>query len=101
MAMTPQGRFLSDVVRPLAEKMRALDYEAQAALQEWHAERSAQVANDSTEYDDDRVDEGIPAVTGSAIHALIGQLAVYKAQMDGGGVRDVITIPCVRALSVD
>jgi len=99
--MTPQGRFLSEKIRPLAEKMRNLDYEIQAVLVEWYSSKSALIDNDSTEYDDGRVDEGVPAVTGAAITNAVAQMAAYKALMDKAGVRDVIQAPCVRPVKVD
>jgi len=100
--MTPEGKFLSEVIRPIAEKMRALDYEIQAALTEWWGSKMNEaIKNDATAYDDGRVDQGVAAVRGSEISNIITQMAEYKALMDRAGVRDTIQKPCVRPLRVE
>jgi len=96
--MTPEGKYLSDTIRPISEKMRALDYEIQAALVEWNKLR---IANDSTKYDDGRIDQGVPAVLGSEITNIVTQMQAYIALINKIGVRDVIAKPCVRALKAN
>jgi len=95
--MTPEGKYLSEVIRPIAEKMRNLDYEIQAALVEWGKVR---VKNDVTKYNDGRIDQGIPAVTGAEITNVVTQMQAYKALMEKVGVRDVIAKPTVQALRI-
>ena len=92
--MQTPDEFVSNVIRPLAEAMRNLDYEDQAALVEWFAGMNTQIQNDDTLYD---VREGIEGVKGSEVWLFVTQLAAYKTQMDQAGVRDVIAKPCVRA----
>ena len=43
---------------------------------------------------------GIEGLAGSDAWLLVTQIQAYKTQMDGGGVRDVIAKPCVRALTL-
>lgn len=100
--MKPEQRFLSEVVRPLAERLRALDYECQAALRQWHGGISDTIANDQNAIiDDGRVDHGIPGLAGSDIHALMAQIQSFVALMEKAGTRDVVQRPCVRALRVE
>ena len=98
MTMTTEGKYLSDTIRPIAEKMRNLDYEIQAALVDWN---KITVKNDTTKYDDGRVDQGIPAVTGSEITNVVTQMQAYVALMTKIGVRDVIAKPCVQSLKAN
>jgi hypothetical protein len=86
--------------RALAEKMRSLDYEIQAALVTWFAYISSVIPNDTQEVSDRRTAEGVSRLTGSDVTNLVAQMIAYKALMDGVGVRDVISKPTVRTLEV-
>ncbi len=94
--MIPEGKYLSDTIRPIAEKMRSLDYEIQAALVEYN---KLKIIVD-TKYDDGRIEQGVPAVTGAEIVNVISQMQAYQALMDKVGVRDVIVKPCVQSLRI-
>jgi len=85
--------------RLVAEAMRNLDYAIQSALVTWNAGMSSEIANDDTVYDDDRADQGIPGLKGSDMWLFVTQMQAYKTQMDGAGVRAVVSKPCVRAVN--
>lgn len=93
-------KFTNEQIRPLAEAMQALDYRIQAALVTWYATISGNCPNDSSPLDDGREGEGVSRLTGADIVNLVTQLAAYKTQMDGSGVRAVVAKPTVRALTV-
>lgn len=94
-------RYANEIVRPLAEEMRALDYRIQAALTTWYATIAAVVPVDADAVlQDGREADGVSRLTGNDINLLVAQLAAYKTAMDGAGVRNVIAKPTVRALTV-
>lgn len=93
-------KYVNEQIRPLAESMQALDYRVQAALVTWYATISDDCPNDSSPLADGREDDGVSRLTGADIVNLVTQLAAYKTQMDGSGVRAVVAKPTVRALMV-
>lgn len=94
-------RWTNEVVRPLSEKLRALDLEVQAALTTWYAQISASVPVDAEAMlQDGREADGVSRLSGNDIVLLVTQLAGVKTLMDGAGVRNVVSKPCVRAVSV-
>lgn len=93
--------FSNEVIRPLSELMRSLDYRVQSALTTWYAGIADKVPVDAQAIlQDGRADEGVSRLSGNDIHLLVTQLAAYKTAMDGAGVRNVVSKPCVRALMV-
>ena len=94
-------KFCNEVVRPLSEELRSLDHRVQSALTQWYATISAQVPVDAEAIvQDGREVEGTSRLSGNDVTLLITQIAAYKSLMDGAGVRNVISKPCVRALMV-
>lgn len=101
MPITEQDRFV-DELRLVAEKIRAMDYQAQAILQAWYGGMNTKIENDGKAiYDTQRADQGIPGISGATVHSLMAILADKKTRMDAVGVRDVVALPCVRALRVE
>jgi len=94
-------KFVNEQIRPLAEAMQALDYRIQACLTQWYASASALFPVDADAIlQDGREAEGVSRLSGNDVVLLVTQLAAYKTAMDGAGVRNVISKPTVRALSV-
>lgn len=92
-------RYCNEQVRPLAERMRALDYEIQAALVTYNAGVGDIFYNATGEtIEDGRADEGVSRLTGNDVLLLVTQMQAYKTAMDQAGVRNVISKPCVRTL---
>ena len=93
-------RYTNEVIRPLAEKMRNLGAEVDAALVTWYFTMSTKVPNDARLLDDGRDTEGVSRLTGADITNLVTQLAAYQALLNKAGVADVISKPTVRTLTV-
>lgn len=95
--MTSQDRFVSERIRPLCEKLRDLDYEIQSAMVEWYAGQNSAIGNGADEYDGR---DGVDALTGAQVTSAVVQLAAVQSLMAGGGVRECVSRPCVRAFRV-
>jgi len=92
-------RFANEQVRPLAEKMRALKAEIDAALVDWNGGINTTVGSSGDDtLADGREAEGISRLTAADISNLVTQLTAYQTQLDQAGVADVISKPCVRPL---
>ena len=95
-------RWTNEVVRPLAESMRALNVQCEQALAEWNGGINTKIPNDGAELiDDGRESEGVSRLYGDDINAFMNQVSTFATQMDGAGVSDVINLPCVRRLEVN
>jgi hypothetical protein len=93
-------RFTNEVVRPMAEKLRALKAEIDGALTTYNAGVGSVFYNASAEeIADGRAAEGVSRLTGNDVLLLITQLQTIQTQLDGGGVANVIAKPCVRPLT--
>lgn len=92
-------RYCNEVLHPLAEKIRALDAEMSSALITYNAGVGDVFYNNTGEIImDGREAEGIPRNTGNDALLMVTQMQAFKAQMDGAGVRNVISSWCVRPL---
>lgn len=102
MITDPQAiRFTNEVVRPMAEKLRGLKVEIDAALTTYNAGVGDIFYNASAEIiDDGRANEGVSRLTGNDILLLITQLQTIQTQLNAGGVANVIAKPCVRPLTI-
>lgn len=99
--MNPETlRFIREVVRPMAERFRALKAETDDALINWFSGINADVPNDATPVDDGREAEGVSRLVGSDVHNLVTQMAAFQAQLNQSDVDKVIEKPCVRSLEV-
>lgn len=93
-------RWVGEVVRPLAETLRAVNVACEQTMAEWYAGINATVPNDTSDLADGREDEGVSRLTGADINSFLGQVAAIQAVFDVAGVVDVINKPCVRSLEV-
>ena len=94
-------RFTNEVVRPAAEKLRALKAEFDAHMLSWHGGLGAIFTDDMAGLvDDGRDNEGVSRLTGNDVVGLVNQISALQTQLDGVGVMNVITKPCVRPLYV-
>lgn len=96
----PQGiRFVNEVVRPLAEQLRANKVKLEAVKVEWDSGISDLFAKDEP-VEDGRDAEGISRLTTSDVNNFMSQ--VLKIALGGAAELDeaIIAKPCVRALEV-
>ena len=93
-------RFVNEVIRPTAEKMRGLKAEIDAATVAWFAGLNSAITNTADLLDDGREAEGVSRLTGADVVNLITQMMAYQTQLNAGGVASVISKPCVRTLQV-
>ncbi len=95
-------RFLGEEIRPLAERLRDLDAKITSVLVRWNTiispAISANVNGDLIE--DGRAAQGISRVTKADLVNLVTILNNINAEFGGGGKRDVLDKPTVRALDV-
>lgn len=94
-------RFSDEQIRPLAEKLRNLKAEVDAAMVEWFNGTNALFPNDGSVLIDGRADQGDTVLTGGDVNNLVTQLLAYQAQLDQAGVADVVAKPCVRRLRTE
>lgn len=97
MAITnPEAvRFVSEVVRPLSEKTRALKAEIDAATTQWFGGMNAKFPNDSSVVEDGREAEGVSRLTGADVNGVMGNLIAASSAVNP----EIIAKPTVRALS--
>lgn len=94
-------QFSNDTVRVMAEKLRALKYEIDAAMTKYNSGIGAVcVADMAGIVEDGRESEGVSRLTGNDIVGVAVQMAAIQTQLAGVGVMDVIIKPCVRPLRV-
>ena len=94
-------RFVNEVIRPTAEKMRGLDAEIDAALVTWFAGINAKIANDASPILDGREDDGVSRLLGSDVVNMVTQMSVYQTALNQSGVANVVSKPCVRRLEAN
>lgn len=94
-------RFSDEEIRPLAEKLRNLKVEVDAAIVDWFNGVNALFPNDTSTLIDGRADRGDTVLTGADINNLVTQLLAYQSQLNQAGVADVIAKPCVRPLRTE
>lgn len=94
-------RYTNEVVRPLAERIRALKAEIDAGMLQWHGGLGAVCAADMAGLvDDGREAEGVSRLTGNDVVGLVNQMSALQTLLAGAGVMDVISKPCVNPLRV-
>jgi len=91
----------NESIRPLAEKMRSLDAEIDAALVTYNIQISAAISGnvDGDIIEDGREGDGVSRMTKSDLTNFVTQLQAYQTQLNLAGVADVISKPTVRVLS--
>ena len=94
-------RFINEVARPTAEKMRAMKAEIDSALVSWNAGIGSIIGTSAADKIlDGREAEGVSRATAGDVAALGGQLIVYQTAMNVPGVAEIISKLCVRSLQV-
>jgi hypothetical protein len=94
-------KYTNEQVRPMAEKLRGLKAEIDAALLQWHSGIGAELTADlSTTIDDGREAEGISRLTANDCVNLIAILESLQAELGQVGKAQIISKPCVRPLRV-
>ena len=94
-------RFCNEIVRPIAEKMRGLDVEIDAALVTWNAGIGAIIGSSAGDaIQDGREDEGVSRLTAANVAALGVEMMAFQTRCNLAGVAETISKPCVRRLQV-
>jgi hypothetical protein len=104
MAITdPQAiRFVNEVIRPMAEKMRGLKAEIDAARAQYDGQVGTFFFGHGAEaIEDGREAEGVSRLVGNDILSFIA-FALYdqKAAFEANGIPATIAKPCVRSIQV-
>ncbi len=101
MITDPQAiRYTNEVVRPMAEKFRALKAEVDSTLATYNGGVGDIFYNDTAGViDDGREAEGVSRLTGNDVLLLITQLQAFQTQLNQAGVAAIISKPCVRPLT--
>lgn len=92
-------RFCNEQVRPACEKFRALKAEVDAIIATWNGGLNVILGVAEGTVEDGREAEGVSRITGNDVTGVMVQLTSFQTQLDGVGVADVISRPCVRPLS--
>lgn len=93
--------FLKNTVRPLCQKLRALDAEMQAAVTTWNLIRTP-VTNTTDTVVDGRQAEGVSQLTGADLHNVMSTIVpALLAVMATGNYRLYTAKPCVRPMQVN
>lgn len=94
-------RYTNEVIRPMAEKIRALKAEIDSHMLQWHGGIGAVCNADlNGTIEDGRESEGVTRLTGNDATLLINQMIAIQTLLDGVGVMNVIVKPCVNPLRV-
>ena len=94
-------RFVNEIVRPLAERMRGLKVMIDSALTTWNAGLNTVIGTSSGDLlEDGREDEGVSRLYASDIATFGVEMIAYQKQLDIAGVSEKISKPCVRTLEV-
>ena len=93
-------KYANEVVRPLAESLRALKARVDAALVTWDGTISTETPDDASVLADEREAEGVSRLTGADINSFVAKLTGFQNLMELAGVEDTINKPCVRALEI-
>ena len=91
--------YTNEVIRSMAERMRALKVDIDAATTTWFSGINTTMSAGSAEIiADGREDHGVSRLTGSDATALLTQMLAIQTQLNVEGVVGVISKPCVRTL---
>ena len=92
-------RFLNEVVRPTAEKLRGLRAELASIDVHWQRVQ-ALVPNTSETISDNRAAEGVTQLTGQNVHDLMYAVGLLSGQLQALAAA-TIEKPCVRPLQAN
>ena len=93
-------KVIGEGVRPMAERLRALDVAIVALQRDYAALANVPADDPGVLIDDGRDNEGISRLTGADVAAFMKTLESVHKVLSEDGVADVVNKPCVRALSV-
>lgn len=100
--MSESIKFVNEQIRPMAEKLRGLKAEIDAAMLTWHSGIGAGFTGDLTaQVEDGREAEGISRLTANDVVGLVGTIEAVQTLLNEVGRAQVIAKPCVRPLRVD
>lgn len=88
-------KFCNEVVRPMAERLRAEMVMTTSSETTWLAGMNAKFPNDTSLVDDHRDAEGVSRLTGADVQAFMS----VAIGMRNAGNTQIISKPCVRALT--
>jgi hypothetical protein len=92
-------RYVNEQIRPLAEAIRALKARVDASLTTYNAGVGTVFYNNAADpIMDGREAEGVSRLTGNDILLFVTQMIAFQTQLNGVGVANVISKPCVRPL---
>lgn len=95
-------RFVNEVIRPMAERLRALTHLVESADTQWqNGIGTLMTADLAGNIMDGREAEGVSRLTANDVVLLMAQVETIKTQLTGVGVQSVIAKPCVRPLNVE
>ena len=99
MAITnPEAiRFVSEQIRPLCEKIRAIKCQLVSMKADWDGHVGALIPNDTSALEDGRESEGVSRLTGADINNTRNTLAGLITAINDS----VIQKPCVRSIEVN
>jgi hypothetical protein len=90
-------RFTNEVVRPLAEKLRALTYELQSADMTYQSGIGALLyASDNGAIQDGRENEGVSRLTANDVIGIMNLAESLVTALTAAGVQTTVSKPCVR-----
>ena len=94
-------RFCNEIVRPLAEKMRGLKVEIDAALVTWNAGIGTIIGSSAGDaIQDGRDAEGVSRLTAADVAALGGEMIAYQTRCNQAGVAEILSKPCVNPVRI-
>ncbi len=92
--------FTNEIIRPTAQKIRALKAELDSHILKWYGGLGALFTGDlSGLVEDGRESEGVSRLTGNDIVGLANQMVALQTLLNTAGVMDVISKPCVTPLT--
>ena len=94
--------FCNNQIRPIAEKIRGLKIEIDAALTKWNSGIGTIIGNSAGDnIIDNRENEGTSRLTSKDITDLGIQMIAIKDLLEVAGVPETISKPCVRSVTVN
>lgn len=91
-------RFVNEFIRPMSERLRQMKRDIDQATVTWIGGMSEHFPNTADAIQDGRESEGVSRLTSADVMAVVNQLALIQAQLNGAGVTAIISKPCVRHL---
>lgn len=87
--------FLNEVVRPMAEEIRAIVARIESAKTKWFSGLNGKTLNTDDVVDDGRESEGVSRITGADINSFMNVII----NIEGASNDEIVSKPTVRPLS--